>query len=421
MFACRTNLMFTLMDTGNIRENTPTTLLNKLSADCQTEDEDASKETFDEEEKYQMTKEIRSQTILHWNYRRLSLLPEELIQEGGHIRQIYLKRNLLCTLPESIGALSQLTYLYLHGNKLQALPEAIELCSLKGLSVLMLSGNNLRSLPDAVQGLTGLQGLYLDHNQLTELPRTLAGLPLLTRLSCCANNLLSLPALPFMATPAIFFDDNHDLNYLPFSLVQQLRVGESWDPVTLQTCGCFQEQSIINQTVFVRMKEKQVHGEEIHIVIGKWLHHISSVLEEMSVVPLSELCIRYIWNQQHGHLSSGSPCNTDQHKAKYGRSARRITSEYLPPSLCNPINFGPTAYCGNETCLKPVFTYSSVIFIKIDIVSRLQTDRKTIPCAVYFCCDTCCKAHTSRIQHMVDDFSLWLSERFRNCCQFKVL
>ncbi|XP_076044600.1 uncharacterized protein LOC143027239 isoform X3 [Oratosquilla oratoria] len=412
-----------------------------------------------------MTKEIRSQTILHWNYRRLSLLPEELIQEGGHIRQIYLKRNLLCTLPESIGALSQLTYLYLHGNKLQALPEAIgelqslqvldfgnnfikalpttlsrlsqlrslvavynkissfpeELCSLKGLSVLMLSGNNLRSLPDAVQGLTGLQGLYLDHNQLTELPRTLAGLPLLTRLSCCANNLLSLPALPFMATPAIFFDDNHDLNYLPFSLVQQLRVGESWDPVTLQTCGCFQEQSIINQTVFVRMKEKQVHGEEIHIVIGKWLHHISSVLEEMSVVPLSELCIRYIWNQQHGHLSSGSPCNTDQHKAKYGRSARRITSEYLPPSLCNPINFGPTAYCGNETCLKPVFTYSSVIFIKIDIVSRLQTDRKTIPCAVYFCCDTCCKAHTSRIQHMVDDFSLWLSERFRNCCQFKVL
>lgn len=46
--------------------------------------------------------EIRSHYILHWNYRGYQTVPNELLNHGGHIQELYYKENGLYTLPGSI-------------------------------------------------------------------------------------------------------------------------------------------------------------------------------------------------------------------------------------------------------------------------------------------------------------------------------
>jgi hypothetical protein len=45
--------------------------------------------------------EIRSHYILHWNYRGYQIVPNELLQHGGHIQELYYKENGLQDLPSN--------------------------------------------------------------------------------------------------------------------------------------------------------------------------------------------------------------------------------------------------------------------------------------------------------------------------------
>ncbi|GJY14623.1 NB-ARC domains-containing protein [Tanacetum coccineum] len=83
--------------------------------------------------------------------------------------------NNLLEVPESIGGLSGLKYLYLKGNNLVQVPESIG--GLSCLEYLFLKGNNFTSLPGSLSRLSSLR--YLDVNGckklevLLELPPSL--------------------------------------------------------------------------------------------------------------------------------------------------------------------------------------------------------------------------------------------------------
>lgn len=62
--------------------------------------------------------------------------------------------------------LTQLTELFLYGNKLAALP--LEIGHLTSLETLALNENSLTSLPDSLAGLRKLRLLDLRHNKMTE-------------------------------------------------------------------------------------------------------------------------------------------------------------------------------------------------------------------------------------------------------------
>ena len=92
-------------------------------------------------------------------------------------------------LPESLGQLQSLEYLYLAGNQLTgALPESLG--QLQFLRYLVLAGNQLTgSLPESLGQLQSLQVLDLSYNQLTgSLPESLGQLQSLRVLDLSANS-----------------------------------------------------------------------------------------------------------------------------------------------------------------------------------------------------------------------------------------
>lgn len=420
---------------------------------------DDTSQDITEQQVTELLAEVRHQTILHWNYRRLKVLPQRVLQECSHIHQIYLKRNLLTSLPDSIGCLSQLTYCYLHGNNLQSLPDSVgelvslqvldignnkirnlpktlgklpslrslvavynqitcfpkELCNLKTLSVLMLSRNNLLHLPEAIGGLTGLQGLYIDHNHIKELPRSLASLPLLTRISCCCNSLTHLPALTFNSKPTVFFDDNPQINYLPFSLMQQLRTGESWDPVILQTCGCFQEAAIFNNSVFVSTSVPSRNDDPRCLMLPSQLNKVTVPNKDFSVPPLFELCLHFVWKEKIRIFATNSGRKTNPIV-----KLDHLSLSSVPPNIHCLLQVGPVSYCNYAKCRCPIFTYCSIKVVKLTVTKRLGGLGNIVPTVFYFCCDRCNVRYLEDVRAMKDNFSLWLNRQLENACMVQV-
>merc|ERR1719210_1739410 len=76
-----------------------------------------------EMEDVELVKEVASRFILHWNYRKFDHLPQELLDHGGHVQEIYLKENHIEALPDSFAQkLPLLTHIYLSKNNLTSLP-----------------------------------------------------------------------------------------------------------------------------------------------------------------------------------------------------------------------------------------------------------------------------------------------------------
>ena len=93
----------------------------------------------------------------------------------------------LTNIPENIGNLEYLNYLYLGNNQLENLPDNIT--TLDSLEELYLYYNNLTSLPDFISTMSALKYLYIDHNNLTTLPDDLCNLPNIIEIYVGGNNL----------------------------------------------------------------------------------------------------------------------------------------------------------------------------------------------------------------------------------------
>jgi leucine-rich repeat protein SHOC2 len=105
--------------------------------------------------------------------------------------KLFLQNQQLTMLPDTIGNLSNLTYLNLSGNQLTILPDTIgDLSSLSGLE---LSENKLIELPNNIGNLSCLHHLSLHDNQLTRLPKNICNLQHLSSLELSNNQLSELP------------------------------------------------------------------------------------------------------------------------------------------------------------------------------------------------------------------------------------
>lgn len=90
------------------------------------------------------------------------------INEYGELNLIGQK---ITSLPETIGDLQNLKYLYLTNNNLERLPDSIGNCH--SLEKLSLQENKLRFLPDSIGKLQNLASLHLDYNNLDSLPASI--------------------------------------------------------------------------------------------------------------------------------------------------------------------------------------------------------------------------------------------------------
>jgi Leucine-rich repeat (LRR) protein len=125
---------------------------------------------------------------LYWC--ELKSLPE-IVGDLTHLEYLYISDNDLESLPESIGNLKSLKHLNLHCNKISILPKSIG--NLNSLEYLNLWGNELKTLPESIGNLVSLKKANLGNNKLTSLPESIGNWTSLKTLLLINNKLKYLP------------------------------------------------------------------------------------------------------------------------------------------------------------------------------------------------------------------------------------
>uniref|UniRef100_A0AAX7U557 Protein scribble homolog n=1 Tax=Astatotilapia calliptera TaxID=8154 RepID=A0AAX7U557_ASTCA len=159
---------------------------------------------------------LRRLVCLDVSENRLEELPSEL---NGllALTDLLLTQNLLEVVPDSIGSLKQLSILKVDQNRLTHLTDSIGEC--ENLTELVLTENLLQSLPRSLGKLKKLTNLNVDRNRLGSVPKELGGCASLNVLSLRDNRLGKLPAELADATELHVLDvAGNRLQNLPFAL-----------------------------------------------------------------------------------------------------------------------------------------------------------------------------------------------------------
>uniref|UniRef100_A0AAQ4NYQ2 Protein scribble homolog n=1 Tax=Gasterosteus aculeatus aculeatus TaxID=481459 RepID=A0AAQ4NYQ2_GASAC len=159
---------------------------------------------------------LRRLVCLDVSENRLEELPSEL---NGllALTDLLLTQNLLEVVPDSIGCLKQLSILKVDQNRLTHLTDSIGEC--ENLTELILTENLLQSLPRSLGKLKKLTNLNVDRNRLGGVPKELGGCTSLNVLSLRDNTLGKLPSELADATELHVLDvAGNRLQNLPFAL-----------------------------------------------------------------------------------------------------------------------------------------------------------------------------------------------------------
>nr|4UIP_B Chain B, REPEBODY (RAC1) [synthetic construct] len=110
-------------------------------------------------------KELTNLTYLMLHYNQLQILPNGVFDKLTNLKELYLSENQLQSLPDGVfDKLTNLTELDLARNQLQSLPKGV-FDKLTQLKDLRLYQNQLKSVPDGVfDRLTSLQYIWLHDN-----------------------------------------------------------------------------------------------------------------------------------------------------------------------------------------------------------------------------------------------------------------
>ncbi|KAK0171346.1 hypothetical protein PV328_009087 [Microctonus aethiopoides] len=373
----------------------------------------------------ELVKEIKNKTILHWNYRDYEKLPESLKHWGIHVQELYLKENKLSSLPQWINQLSNITNLYLSGNKFITFPH--ELSIMTRLTVLDLSDNNIKILPACIQNLKSikdlnldgnclhqlplelsqlqcletlsisrnnfvilpewigslikLERLFVDNNCLEELPNRLTLLSSLNTISICANRLKYLPLNSFISPVNIRFNCNPNLNYLSYSVLSQL-LESGWEdeknklPATNENITSY---STSKKNIKLEVIINSVVTREKHAII-ELPRQLMNIFGIDCKVPVSlwELSLRTLYKNKYENSLD------EYHRYKH--------------DICyNLMTNGPTSICLNNQCQEPIFTEAWII------IGRSEECR-TFLVITFFCSHRC--AHNFDIpSHGIDTLS----------------
>ena len=143
--------------------------------------------------------EISEQVAWLKQLRMLDLGHNEITQIPGAFGNLesltdflYLHDNKLNALPSSLSKLTKLRYLNISENAFDVLPECV--CSMSGLIELRAGDNLLPSLPASIGRLSRLRELHLRNNKLTTLPESIANMQDLRQIDLRGNPLTQLPS-----------------------------------------------------------------------------------------------------------------------------------------------------------------------------------------------------------------------------------
>lgn len=138
-----------------------------------------------------LSKLDESTEALNLNNQFLGVFPREILEGNKQLKILRLFQNSLTEIPDDIDRLENLEELYLGKNKLTRLPET--LCNLKKLKILSVQYNDLESLPENLGDLENLEQLIVNQNQLKYLPESIGKLKKLQSIQVNFNKLEELP------------------------------------------------------------------------------------------------------------------------------------------------------------------------------------------------------------------------------------
>ncbi|MFX1258492.1 MAG: leucine-rich repeat domain-containing protein [Promethearchaeota archaeon] len=156
--------------------------------------------------------ELSKLSFLYLNIKKLNFLPES-ITKLPYLKRLNIQTESF-TIPENISDIKSLTSLFIRNSSLRTLPESIG--KLKSLNELFLYDNRLITLPKSIGNLTSLRILRLNNNKITSLPESIGQLSELEELDIRNNNIISLPNLIVNLSKLKKFSfDAEKINILP--------------------------------------------------------------------------------------------------------------------------------------------------------------------------------------------------------------
>ena len=389
-----------------------------------------------------LVEEIQTRYILHWNYRGFTQWPEELLQYGHHIEEIYFKENGLLEFPNNLNQfMPNLKQLYLYGNQLKMLPESIgdlihleildlshnfiselpktigklqhlqvldvshnlimnlpnEIGNLENLSSLIIVKNMLQNLPKSIKNCSNLQTLHLNGNQLKTLNPELSKCYSLKDLYLERNFIKEIPEeltqLRHLRHLSISGNDLHNLPILPF--VSHVRISFDENPDLCEIPFIFGCQQ--NQLKSIRTSNSRVLWNfPIKGCFKSKLDNNKSIIKHMKIPSLSEFSLRKVYlmcyelqvSRQNWSFRRKPRCST-----AFGRKILDFKSECLPRHLVFVLRKGPKTFC--NYCCEPIFHEG--LFEKKSVTLLLKDEPEVQPQVVMHFCSHFCYTFSSKL------------------------
>jgi len=175
----------------------------------------------------------------------------------------------LTTLPESIGDLRCLEEIDIYGTNISALPESLG--HLENLCILYLDYNTLTTLPKSVGNLKQLTHLSVKENRLKALPQSLVELTNLRYLDLSKNRIKTLPGFHFILFPHLYVAIGGNPAATSLDAVRELGIPAA-DVVVCPKCGTLVSEANVRHILDIWKGCSTEYytcpcGEEIHINI----------------------------------------------------------------------------------------------------------------------------------------------------------
>jgi len=319
--------------------------------------------------------------------------------------------NLLTELNSDIFKISNLEFLVALGNRISIIPKNIhDLTKLRGLYV---SSNRLKSVPHSLSKCLNLQECYLDNNKIRTIPDCITHLPLLNILSIANNEIVCLPALPWISGTKLMLDNNPHLHHVPYLVGCQQSIlnyssQASWAVVAgpiaqnlldgvwnIRLYGCSEntDENIMNDL-----------DEELIIVnvdCKKNCYLPSKIVNICTIPSLLELCMRKIYRLSYENLSMTISLPDDAFihipsitvDNTYGMMNYGVMKQYLPLNIRKSFRCGPSTFCCYTRCCGPIFSECYLQVVETDVqrswIGGGNLELKTFLATKYFCSWNC--------------------------------
>uniref|UniRef100_A0A182JW29 Disease resistance R13L4/SHOC-2-like LRR domain-containing protein n=1 Tax=Anopheles christyi TaxID=43041 RepID=A0A182JW29_9DIPT len=341
-------------------------------------------------------------SIMHLSYRDYCAIPEELRGTGsGEIDEIYLKENLIHTLPDWFFVeMAHLRFLCLAGNMIDSLPNQVG--RLECLETLDLSENVLHRLPHTVGRLKRLTKLLLNGNYINQLPAEIGQLRKLEVLEIRKNRLTNIPIQlsQCVSLEDLLMDDNPGLVSIPTRLFNL----PCLTYVSAERCNLFQLPSYINTTTlsFALLFSNNLSLTHCPLALERFAQPDYDAIEDKVKRIKNPPCYRHIrcnavpyllnFPSELVHVSDRRNAGITPNSLlaatfrAVSRSRPRLDSVEkvdLPQCLANGLMRGPVAYCASVPCGKEIFIEAVLALVK-----RKEYARNFV-LSVLFCSKLC--------------------------------